>query len=111
MLVCTDGLPNRSNSDTDTIDMISKICHDVFLRTVLLRLVLFLMVGAVLLAFNLLFTSCQPSSTKCRFIDFFTGAPATMSVRAREPALTQDFRTSFPMLTAIFRNCPEQITK
>ena len=30
MLVCMDGLPTRSSSDTDTIDMITKICHDVF---------------------------------------------------------------------------------
>ena len=30
MLVFTDGLPNRSSSDSDTIDMITKICHDVF---------------------------------------------------------------------------------
>ena len=69
---------------------------------VLLRLVVFLITGAVLLGFNCLFPNCQSSSTKCCWIDFFTSA--TMSVRAREPLLTPDFRTPFLRLMAVFHN-------
>ena len=66
----TYSLPNRSSSDIDTIDMITKICHDVIPVYGSSTTDPFLIVGAVLLEFNLSFTSCRPSSTKCRLIDF-----------------------------------------
>ena len=64
MLVYMEGLPNRSSSDTDAIDMITKTCHDVFPAYGSSTTGPLLDSWCCLLGFNLLFTSCRSSSTK-----------------------------------------------
>ena len=105
MLVYTDGLPNRSSSDTDTIDMITKICHDVFPAYGSSTTGPLLDSWCCFIGFQSFVNQLSTFLNKVLFDRlFYAGAPATMSVRAREPALTPDLRTSFPRLTAVFRN-------